>query len=338
VKLIEGLPPIDDEDVLAAIIRERPSAFFLQNGAALRTTGVRLVNSGSAWAAAINAREVDSVRGACAALRIRLASIAPCAVVMPLAVTSAEVHREDGSRTMVIGLSDAGLTSVRTLPSALVPSISGAETVPPLSVLGERAECFADAYGAAVAPIGDPLTLGPAGDVPWNRRRLRRRVLPPTVVGSIAAMALALSPLVPLATARRAEVSLRTIQESREWHMTVDVLGQLERVTSVISEIERFGTDRQQRIRLLADLTRLLPDSAAIERFEIRNDEVRLVAIAPRASSVIAAIRTLPDVTSITLPGEVIRASIGGRDLERVAVTFRLSQTRDRVASGRDAS
>jgi len=322
LKLVEGLPPVEDADVLAAIVHERPSAFFLQNGSPLRTTGMRVVRAGSGWIAAIEEPYVEGVRLACAALRVKLAMVAPAAVVLPFAVSSKEFFRADGPVTLLIRLTETALASVRRLPSPPESSTHSADPVPALNPLGERAERFADAYGAAIAPLGDLLTLGPAGDVPWSRRRFRTRCLPPALVAGAAMAAMLISPVMPLVVARTAESSLRTLHASEEWRLASTVHAELQRVTSVLTEIDRFAGARAHHTRLLAELARALPDSTAIEQFAARDGEVKLVAVAPKASSVVAALRTVPGLASLAVVGDVTRAFRGGAELDRITVTF----------------
>jgi Tfp pilus assembly protein PilN len=322
VKLLQGLPPLTDTAVLAAIIHERPTAYFLQNGTPVRTTGVRLAGEGVAWSAAIDAPYVQSVRDAAAALRLPLSFVAPSAVVLPRVLHGEQFVVRDGPVALEVTRERDGFSAVRRLPAAA----ADAEPPPPVSALlaiGEDGGRFADAYGAAVAAPGDPLTLGPRGDVPWEARRRRWRVIPPAVLAAAAALALLLSPLKPHREARRAEAELRALQASDQWRLTTDVLAQRERVTAALHELEGFAASRPRQTRLLADLARALPDSAALERVDVEGDEARLVIVSPRVSRAIAALRAAPGVAEAALVGQVAQTQSPGGPLQRATVRVR---------------
>jgi hypothetical protein len=321
MKRIDGLPPVRDARVLAAIVRENAGTFFLQNGVPLAVTGVRAAEAG-VWAGAIEATHVACVRQACRSRRLKLCSIAPAAVVLPRGIASESFHWVDGPVVLDIARSADEITSVRRTSAALGNGAAPPQPVPVLEPLGENAARFADAYGAAVAAAADPLTLGPAGDVPWERRRLRRRLVPPLVVLTIAAAALLLSPLYPLVVARRAEAALRRLHASGEWRLTGEVLPQLDRATAVLTGIDRYATARPQRTRLLAALATSLPERTAIVRFDITNDEARIIVLTPRAPDAIAAIEGIPGVASVTHAGQVARQHVAGVEMDRITLTF----------------
>lgn len=322
LKRIAGLPPVDDAAILAAVVRENAGTFFLQNGATLAVTGIRRAEPGTVWAGAIEATYIACVRQACRKLRLKLCSIAPAAVVLPLSVRSESFQWSDGPVTVDVACEGARLASVRRVSAGAGKGVAPPEPPPALQPLGERAAWFADAYGAAIAPGGDPLTLGPKGDVPWERRRLRRRLLPPALLACAAAVALLLSPLYPQTLARRAESSLRALQASDAWRLTNEVLPQLERATVVLAELEQFAAARPQRTRLLADLATALPAQTALVRFEIADDVARVMVLGPRAQEAIAAVEKIPGITAVTLSGAVARQHVAGSELERIGLTF----------------
>jgi Tfp pilus assembly protein PilN len=322
VKLLQGLPPLTDTEVLSAIVHERPTAFFLQNGTPVRTTGVRLAGEGVAWSAAIDAPYVQSVRDAAAAMRLRISFVAPSAVVLPRVLHGEQFVVRDGPVALEVTRDRDGFSSVRRVPAATADA-GPPQPVSALLEIDEDAGRFADAYGAAVAAPGDPLTLGPRGDVPWEARRRRWRIIPPAVLAAAGAIALLLSPLKPHLDARRTEAELRTLQASEQWRLTVDVLAQRERVTGALRELEGFAASRPRQTRLLADLTRALPDSAAVERIDIQGDEARLVIVSPRVNRAIAALRAAPGVSEAALVGEVAQTASSAGPLQRATVRVR---------------
>jgi hypothetical protein len=336
LKRIAGLPSVDDTRILAAIVRENAGTFFLQNGVPLAVTGIRPAEAGCVWAAAIETTHVACVRQACRNPRLKLCSIGPAAAFVPRAIRSESFQWTDGPVTLDITRSDAKLTAIRRISIALGNEADSVEPVAALEPLGENAPRFADAYGAAIAAVGEPLTLGPAGDVPWDRRRFRRRLLPPLVTIVFAAVAVLLSPLYPLRVARNAEASLRRLYASDQWRLMGEVLPQLERATAVLAELEQFAALRPQRTRLLAALATSLASQTAIVRFDIDNHEARLVVVAPRAQDVIAELEAIPGVDSVIQTGQVVRQNVAGKDLERVTVTFqyRPQVPRDSAAGG----
>ncbi|HEV7586815.1 MAG TPA: hypothetical protein VGO40_01700, partial [Longimicrobium sp.] len=61
VRRVSGLPPLTDPRVLAEILREGSGRFFLRNGVAPVTTGVRVEGPGTVWCGALDG---DAVRAA----------------------------------------------------------------------------------------------------------------------------------------------------------------------------------------------------------------------------------------------------------------------------------
>ena len=322
VKLLEGLPPLGDGELLGAIVHQRPGAFFLQNGVPVRTTGVRVLGPGEAWGAAIDSTHVECVREAAAALRMKLAFVAPSAVVLPRVLEGERFAVADGPVAVEVTRSGDGFASVRRLPAPAAAGVGAPEPVPALRAI-DPAGRFADAYGAAIAAPGHPLTLGPRGDVPWERRRRRWMVIPPVAVAAVGAVALLLSPLRADLAARRTEAELRRVQASREWRLTVDVLAQRERVTAELAEVEGFAASRPRQTALLAALARALPDSAAVERIDVRGDEARVVIVAPRASAAIGALRAAPGLAEVALVGQVAQTPAANGFLQRATLRVR---------------
>jgi hypothetical protein len=76
-KRLAGLPPIDDERVLAKTVQEHAARFFLKNGVPLVTTSVRLDAKGQPWGAALQKDVVDTIVSVCRASRLELAGIVP---------------------------------------------------------------------------------------------------------------------------------------------------------------------------------------------------------------------------------------------------------------------
>jgi hypothetical protein len=87
-KRLAGLPPIDDERVLARTVQEHAARFFLKNGVPLVTTSVRLDAKGQPWGAALQKDVVDTIVSVCRASRLELLWIVPAADVSKPEVTA----------------------------------------------------------------------------------------------------------------------------------------------------------------------------------------------------------------------------------------------------------
>jgi len=276
-KRLAGLPPIGDERLLARIVSEHASRFFLKNGVPLVTTSVRLDEQGKPWGAALQKTVVDTIVSACRTSRLRLSGIVPAVDV------------------------------AKTEVAALAP-------------LGRDATQFAAAYGAAVT----------AGALAWRAGTTDETVAPRwrmIAITSAAGLAVLLAILAPGLGARAAEhhaiAHLATIAASTR--TTQRVARDVGLVTEALGEVATFDRDRRPVTMLMAALAKALPDGAALLAFHVDSAGGSVVALVPRAASLLTRLESVPGLGAPEIVGPVTRETAGGNQVERVTIRFRWS-------------
>lgn len=320
---IAGLPPLDDPRLLAQLVREAAGRFFLRNGVPLATTGVRPVEPGTVWAAALDERAVRAVEAGCRAARLRVDAFVPAVVVLGRALRDGEVRWPDGAAVAEVVLAGGEMQSVRRFSAARGPAAPMAEAVPALAALGEHGWRFADAYAAASLPAWEPMVLRAAGggEAPAWR---------PAVAACALAAALAFAAAGPALRAMdaedRAAARIAEVQERRR--LAAETEAELARVTAALAETAAFDDGRYSPTLLLADLTAALPPGTALVAFRADTAAGSVVALAPRAAGVVQPLEKVPGIVAPEIAGPVTREGVGGRELERVTVRFGIDARR----------
>jgi hypothetical protein len=122
---------------------------------------------------------------------------------------------------------------------------------------------------------------------------------------------------------RASELRLAELAEARGAAVVAE--SQLIRFNEVLSQVAAFDAGRRSLTLLLADVTRALPEGNALVTFRVDSAGGMLIAIAPRAAGVVAALEAVPGTASPQIVGPVTRERIGERELERVTVRFLLT-------------
>ncbi len=336
VKRLTALPPLTDGAAVEAVVREGAGRFFLRNGVQLLTSGVRLEKPGTAWAAAYDARVVEEVERTCGSMgrRITLRAIVPAAVALGYAVASGRegarlVWRDGDVHTMLVF--DTGtLASIRRRPTygdeggeseneREETSLSAA-----LHALGERAFAFADAYGAARIPRGEPLSapLGGASATSGTPPRLARRKLAIATTACLLSGTVALlgPGLVAAHSAHQSRARLASIE--KELRQAERAERELALVSDALGEVADFEGSRRSATMLLANIARALPKGAALVAFHADTAGGTLVALSQRAALIMTALEKVKGIASPEIVGPVTREMAGSSDVERVTVRF----------------
>jgi hypothetical protein len=343
LKRLTGLPPLTDTAALEALVREGAGRFFLKNGVPLITTGVRLAEPGTVWAAAFEASVVGEVERACRTADLRLQAIVPAATALAHAMRPAangdRIVWVDGDVRTELTFNDGRVESVRRLPSDRSPECSTnrdaadrALPIEALQKLGERSLAFADAYGAtrlAHRPARDEPLILRAGSAAIGSSRhpepSRRRL---AIAGSVflvaAACAIAGPSLVAVHSARDARARLRSME--KEVLRAKNAETDLSRVSQALTEVAGFESSRRSATALLADLTRALPKEAALIALDVDTTGGTLVALSARASQVTSALEKVKEIASPEIVGPVTRETAGSREVERLTVRFRFAR------------
>lgn len=317
-KILRELPPVEDPRMLDRLVQENAARFFLRNGEALRTAPIQVVETGSAWAAAFDEEVVGAIEEACRAARLRLRAILPTVAVLGRALRGARLVWTDGSLVAEVTLAEGKLVSVRRFRrSGPVPSTAPPQAVEALTSLREVGWRFADAYGAAVAPGAGPLALRPGHtgvvDVP------RWRLTLAAIVALIALTAAALGPgLIAKRAERGAEHRIALIDADRRTALAAEA--QLRQITAALAEVAAFDRDRRSLTLFLAELSRALPERAAVSTLQLDSVGATAVVLAPGGARVVAALERLPGVVAPRIIGPVTREVLGGTERERITV------------------
>lgn len=332
VRLVSGLPAVEDSRLLAGIVREGAARFFLRNGAPLVTSGVHVVAPGRAWAAAFDEPVVRAVVDGCAAARARLRAVIPAVAVLGPGLVGEEICWSDGPVRAEVRFAGGVLADVRRWRADA--SVEAVEPVAreALAQLGDRAWRFADAYGAAVLHPRDGLVLEPGRGPSAGPSVSRRRLLVAASAFVLAGLGAALAPGIAAERAgRRAAVRLAELAEGRRTAAAAEA--QLRLIDEVLTSLAAFDASRRPVLPLLAEIADLLPPHAALISFEVRGTDGIVVAVAPQAGDVVVALERIEGIANPEIVGPVTPERIGEDELERVTIRFRLAPPASAAAS-----
>lgn len=323
VKLLHGLPAGLAERVVGGIVSENASRFFLRNGVPLATSRPWAAEGGT-WAAAFERPVLDAVEAACRTARLRLAGVVPAVAVLGQALANERVTWTDGDVTAEAEFRNGRLASARRLRVLWGPS-PALQPVPGLAGLGPDGPRFADAYGAGVVALGEAPLYAP-GRAPQAPLAPRRRA----VALSALAVATATTLLSPALAARRSEADARArlAALAPQARGALAAEGELRRFTAALGDVAGFGDQARPASRLLAAITRVLPDSAAMVSFRMDSSGGHAVVLARRAQAALASLERVAEIAGPEIVGPVTRESAGGRDLERATIRFRFGPPR----------
>ncbi len=321
VKRISGLPPLTDMGALTAVVREGAGRFFLRNGIPLVTTGVRVVEPGIAWSAAIEQPAVAEIEQACDAARLRLVSIVPALVVLGRALQDRNIVWGDGDARSVAEF-DRGVLARTTRYAGNEPA-APPTPVRALASLGDGAWRYADAYGAAVHPPADAMA------VRRDRGETRAPVAAwrPVVAGAACALAVLAALSAPIFAARRAERTAvaRVATLARTRAVALGGERELASVTGALAEVAAFDATRRPATTLIAAIARALPEGSALVALRTDTATGTAVVLAPQSAALLARLEKSPSIVAPEMAGPVTREAAGAAPLERVTVRFRLS-------------
>jgi hypothetical protein len=324
LRRLTGLPPVADDRTLTRLVGQSASRFFLRNGVPIVTTGVLRDGDGEAWGGAIEQPVVGELDAACRASGFRLAAVLPALAVLPNALEGDALTWCDGDVRADLTLVDGRLRTLRrsVVPADAMsaPDVEQPRAVTRLAETGADAWRFADAYGAAVASTRDPLAYRPARSGSMARVPTWRLAIAGTACVVAVLAALVAPPLAARQAASRAAERLSAIAVTRRAAAAAET--DLGLVTGALEEFAQFDRDRRSSILLLAALSRALPKGSALVTLRADSAGATLVALAPRAALVMAAVEGVPNLASPTIVGPITREVAGRSEVERVTVRF----------------
>lgn len=286
-KPLPGFPTVKPARLANQLLRENEQSFFLSTGRARVIVGVHIEPDGTPWGAAFDADVLDELVRAVRSARLGRVRLAPVAVVLS-AVTR-----------------------------------TGDENVPPaLQSIGEDAAPYFVAYAAAVAPRRLPLAWSPARD-PGHARRWTMAGRLAAGAAIITATAFAtLSPAIRAARSTRAiERQIARLRPEQAEIQRNEI--ELMRVTGTLNRIAAFSASRGEVTRLLAALTRAIPESTALLTVRIDSVDGAFTAVAPRVADVLPELVAERDIVAPRIVGSMTREMMGGVQVERAAFRFR---------------
>jgi len=322
LKLVADLPPSLEPQVIASIVREQSSRFFLKSGVPLMYSGARTVSPTTAWVAAFEEPVVRHVIDACRDVAAKVDLVTPTAVALQFAIRARKIAWQDDDVELTVTYEDGCPASVRS--SACGEDMDALPDVAPLfESIGTRSADLLDAAAATRVPRREAIALRGAA----LRRTVepsRRRIAMSFAVCAAAILVALSAPLVASARVERAARTRDAATRARVREAERDAR-QLGAVTTALGSLASFTQSRRSFTLLLAQLTRALPDGSALLALQVDSAGTgSLAAIGPHAATVVDAVERVPGLASPEIVGPVTRETLSGKTLDRVTIRFRL--------------
>jgi hypothetical protein len=321
LRYVSGLPETSDAQQLQQIVREGRDRFFLRSGGPVLTTPVRMEAPGAVWCAALDEESVRAVELGCRLARHRMAAAVPALAVLPLAYGDGEIRWQDGNATTAVEAVDGGVVAIRRFVSDT--ALRAAELLPDLIESAMPAH-LADAFGAARMREDEPLALRTRAlaaltpdPAPWR--------LAIATLACVAALAFyAVAPSWRLAAAGDAAAQ-RLARSAAVRARAGTARSDLDEVSGALAQVSTFAASRRSPVLLLAAIGHALPPGSALVSFHVDTAAGSLVALTPRAATVVSALETVPGLATPEIAGAVTQEVASGRRVERVNVRFSLA-------------
>lgn len=323
IKRLSGLPDVEPR-IAEHIVREHQTRFFLRNGRRIETSAIWTPRAEWRWAAAFDEPVVSAVSRACLRSRTRFVAALPAILTVGRIAGVDRVVWPDSDTVAEAGFEGGELVTVeRRRHRASSPA--GLPALVPVAAVGN---VYGAAYGAAVA---DPQALPayrearmPAAPIPVRRRVRAMAALVAALVASLIA---------PLAANRRAESSARELARAiaPSARGIAASRNELRRFESALGAAAAFGDEARRTMAVLAELTRVLPESTAIVGLRMDSTGATIVLVTRRSGSVLSALDRSTVFTALEVIGPVTRESAAGHELERLTVRLRRSRPATRT-------
>lgn len=326
LKCLTELPPIGAARALTAMVQENVGRFFLRNGVPLTVSGALVETPRRVWIAAFDTPVIDEAAAVCREAGLCLRYIVPSGIALRRTTRDVSTTFTDGDVQLNITFGSAAPAFVRRTPLDGAADCSS-RPIDELAALQVSVPHALDAAGAALTKHSDAmLALVPAPAPPEATRRaaLRRSaaVCALALVVTIVSPGIATSIAVRRDRASQAAISAVARVAERD-------ANDLAATSTALRALSDLGASRRSMTLLLAEVTRGLPDSTTLVAFQVDSSgSGNMVALAPHAAAVIDAVERMPSLSSPSIIGPVTRESVGGRNLERVTVQFRLLPAR----------
>ncbi|HEY3554179.1 MAG TPA: hypothetical protein VGL67_03640 [Casimicrobiaceae bacterium] len=319
-KPLAGLPSVKPIRLANELLQHNEHAFFLATGRPRLLLGVHVEPDGTPWGAAFDSTTLEAVFHSMRSARLRLVRVVPLAVALSAVWPDEPITWRDGDAMFRLDSRGPGL---RCPDRVLACDASEHETSPAiLRSLGEEAGAYLAAYSAAIAPRRIPLAWRPSASSSHARRR--RTIA--RLVGCIAFVAAAaFAVLAPnLRALRDAGASMSQLAELAPTRAKLlRDESDLRRVTGTLDRVATFTAERGSITRLLASMSRAIPESTALLTVRMDSVELAFSAISPHVADVLPALSAMDGIFEPRIVGSVTREVIGGAHVERAAFRFR---------------
>jgi hypothetical protein len=351
LRRIRGLPEIRDRRVLASIVQQSVTRYFLQNGTPVLTTGPAVGGPGDPWAGAVEQSVVQAAAEACRAQGLRLLSVTPTAAVLAYAFGDGVVEWRDGDVRLLVTTDAAGLRECRRVPAGASGEERGMLTAAaPVSSLraladGDAGARFADAYAAALDGGRGALALRPGRALSTAAPVPPARIAIAAVVCALSLLVAALAPGLSAARQERAARRALAALASRGREALAAERALADR-TRLLAELAAFERSTSSPTLLLASLSEAIERPSMLAALHLDAAGGTLTALTPSAASLLAMLDGVPEISAPAIVGAVTPEAApvphlpptgisptavpgappsppGGARMERVTVRFR---------------
>jgi hypothetical protein len=319
-KPLAGLPSVKPIRVANELLQYNEHAFFLATGRPRVLLGVHVEPDGTPWGAAFDAKTLEAVFHSVRSARLRLARVVPLTVALSAVWPEEPITWRDGDAMFRLDSRGPGLRCPERVLTCDAPERVTLPAI--LRSLGDQGGAYLGAYSAAIAPRRLPLAWWPsASSSHARRRRTIARLVGCTAFAAAAGFA-ALAP--NLRALRDSSTSMRQLVELAPTR--AELLrdeSDLRRVTAPLDRVATFTAERGNITRLLASMSRAIPESTALLTVRMDSIEVAFTAISPHVADVLPALGAMDGIFAPRIVGSVTREVVGGAHVERAAFRFR---------------
>jgi hypothetical protein len=122
-------------------------------------------------------------------------------------------------------------------------------------------------------------------------------------------------------TLDRAERELRALKATSA--LAANLTIERQRSTNALDDVARFVESRRSMLRMLASVSRALPESTAIASLRVDTVGGALVLVSAAGPALVAPLARLDVFADVQLAGTITREAIGPAELQRLTVRFR---------------
>ncbi len=309
---VHGIPSGASPADATKAMRQDPARFFIVQESTVTLTAAKNFLSGW-WGGYIDQTTMRAVSDACAKSKVRLLGVAPTLALLRPPHADNVIEWQDGPDLYAMTFTEDG------------PVDSPRRTRPPSDDLPPRPHHFAD---AAAALVSGPTSFALVDPNEPIRRECRHRTLRRGLIGLSCAVFLGglIGPGL-LATYQARAAIARTAAVAPKATESFAIASSVYQLIEASRFRARFMAERPAVLPLLHSLAERLPSGSAIVSLRIQSDGVSIVALTPSSAEYLAALAAAPGLRPPQLIGPVIRESVNGIALHRVATESKRTST-----------